>query len=473
MSGRGRRPRHPRQRTSPTVVRTHLAVITGVSNGGDTVSVHHEIELVKASLLYADTIEVLSLGNQIVREVNKFAAGDANNMWALLGALDDETLRHLGPNLDVDTFRQVLPLLAADPAALRAFASLDPEMAQLSELADILDQSKEMANSSMVEMRQVTEQMRVDSGVAELETVLDQKLVRFNENVTIGEDTDAVIASFIDELKRYLQDPTRFVLLDATMASLARSLIDEGHVRLPERAVSNASEAVLGTGILARLPAFTTAPLDEVVDLRRDLDEPLGRYRRKVSRLRSELRTGPFDQHIEAEVDALWRNEVDPAIVEIRQAMADHGLVREILRSLSGNVSDFVKGVGLPAGVTVSPPTCLTSAQLLLPVLPAPRPLLLPSPRPCATVRREGLRREPTTSTTSTKSTANSNLEAGPLAKRMTPRLRVLWSRLTYGSVFGQGLLRTRSAGSGWSRFGRYAAATGGEVHFAELYHPR
>lgn len=335
------------------MVRTHLAVITGVSNGGDTVSVHHEIELVKASLLYADTIEVLSLGNQIVREVNKFAAGDANNMWELLGALDDETLRHLGPNLDVDTFRQVLPLLAADPAALRAFASLDPEMAQLSELADMLDQSKEMANSSMVEMRQVTEQMRVDSGVAELETVLDQKLVRFNENVTIGEDTDAVIASFIDELKRYLQDPTKFVLLDATMASLARSLIDEGHVRLPERAVSNASEAVLGTGILARLPAFTTAPLDEVVDLRRDLDEPLGRYRRKVSRLRSELRTGPFDQHIEAEVDALWRNEVDPAIVEIRQAMADHGLVREILRSLSGNISDFVKGVGLPAGVTV------------------------------------------------------------------------------------------------------------------------
>jgi hypothetical protein len=236
---------------------------------------------VKASLLYADTVEVLSLGNQVVREMNKFAAGDANNMWALLGALDDDTLRHLGPDLGVDTFRQVLPLLAADPAALRAFASLDPEMAQLGELADMLDQSKEQANSSMAEMRQVTEQMRVDSGVAELETVLDQKLVRFNENVTLGEDTDAVIGSFIDELKRYLEDPTRFVLLDATIASLARSLINEGHVRLPVRAVSNASEAVLGTGILARLPAFPAAPLDEVVNLRRDLDEPLGCYRRK------------------------------------------------------------------------------------------------------------------------------------------------------------------------------------------------
>jgi hypothetical protein len=91
------------------------------------------------------------------------------------------------------------------------------------------------------------------------------------------------------------------------------------------------------------------APLDEVVDLRRDLDEPLDRYRHKVSHLRSELRTGPFDEHIEAELDAVWRAEVDPAIAEIRRAMADHGLIREILRSLGGNLSDFVKGGWLPA----------------------------------------------------------------------------------------------------------------------------
>lgn len=353
MSRRDRKPRKSRGTTAPTVVRTHLAVITGIANAGLTISVHHEIELVKASLLYADTVEVLSLGNQMVREINKFAGGDGNNMWALLGSLDDETLRYLGPDLDVDTFRQILPLLTTDPAAIRALAGLDPEMAPLCEFADVLDLGKEQADSSMAEMRQITEKMRVESGVAELQIVLDQKLVRFNENVIIGDDTDAVIASFIDELKRYLQDPQKFVLLDAEMASLARSLIDEGHVRLPERAVSNASEAVLGTGILARLPAFPTAALDEVVELRRDLDEPLGRYRRKVSDLRSELRTGPFDQHIEAEVDAVWRSDVGPAIVEIRQAMADHGLVREVLRSLSGNVSDFVKGGWLPAGVMV------------------------------------------------------------------------------------------------------------------------
>lgn len=354
MTKRGRKPRPPRRRTAETIVRTHLAVITGVANEGPTVSVQHEVQLVKASLLYADTVEVLSLGNQMVREMHKFTAGDATSLWGLLLSLDDDTLRYMSPDVDLDQFRQLLPILATlDPEALRALAGIDPEMAELPEFADVLDQGHETANSTMTEMREIAEQMRIDSGVAELESALGQKLVRFNEEVGLGGDSDAVIQAFMDQLKRYLQDPTKFVLLDATIASLVQSMIHEGLVRLPERAVSNASEAALGTGFLARLPAFTAAPMDEVLDLRRDLDEPLGRYRRKVSHLRGELRTGPFNDHIEAEIDSVWRTEVSPAVAEIRQAMADHGLVRELLRALGGDLSDFVKGGWLPAGLAV------------------------------------------------------------------------------------------------------------------------
>ena len=75
-------------------------------------------------------------------------------------------------------------------------------------------------------------------------------------------------------------------------------------------------------------------PMDEVLDLRRNLDELLGRYRRRISHLRGELRTDPFDEHIQAEIDAVWRTEVEPAVGEIRQAMSEHRLVKEQLRAL-------------------------------------------------------------------------------------------------------------------------------------------
>ena len=140
MSRRSRQVRRPRQRTAETVVRTHLAVVTGLHNTTNGVSVRREIELVKASLLYADTVEVLSLGNQMVRELHRFAAGEPINLWALMLSLDDDTLRYLGYDGDIGTLRQVLPLLLSlDPEVLRFGAAGDPDMRELAELADILD----------------------------------------------------------------------------------------------------------------------------------------------------------------------------------------------------------------------------------------------------------------------------------------------------------------------------------------------
>jgi hypothetical protein len=345
-------PRRERRRTAETIVRTRVAVITSPDNQGTTLSLKHEVDLVKAALLYADTVEVLSLGNQMVRDVNTFAAGDSTNLYALLASLDDSTLLHLDPNVrDVDQWRQLVPMLMTlDPDALRSVAAGDPELSELAEFADLLDTGRDTLESTMAEMRAVAERMRVESGLAELEPAFKRQLVRFNDKIIIDEDMDAVIAAFIAELKRYLQDPKKFVLLDADMASLARSMIDEGLVQPPQRALSNAGEAALGTGFVARLPAFTDPPMDELIDLRVDLDEPLGRYRRKVSDLRGKLQTGPFDEHIGAEIDAIWRTEVNPALSDIRQAMADHRFARELLRGVVDDLSKFVKGDIVPAG---------------------------------------------------------------------------------------------------------------------------
>jgi hypothetical protein len=280
-------PRRERRRTAETVVRTHLAVITApAQNPGSTIGFQHEVDLVKASVLYADNVEVLTLGSQMINEINTFAAGEDTNLYSLLCALDDDTLRYLDPNIDPEPFRELVPVLTSlDAEAIRELAASDPQRAALSEFADTLDESNETLRSSMAQMRDVAEQLRVESGLAELEPAIRRKLVRFNEALRLTEEPDTVIAAFIQQLKQYLQDPNWFVLLDDSVASLARSMISEGMIKPPQRAISNSGEAALGTGFLARLPAFPGAPMDELLDLRRDLGEPLGRYRRQVSRL--------------------------------------------------------------------------------------------------------------------------------------------------------------------------------------------
>src|SRR5215211_2316056 len=117
-------PRRDRKRTAQTVVGTRIAVVTAPANNGSTIGVQHEVELVKASLLYADSVEVLSLGGQMIREMNQFAAGDGMNLYSLLHSLDDETLHSMSPDLDLEQFRQFLPLLTSlNSEQIRAIAS--------------------------------------------------------------------------------------------------------------------------------------------------------------------------------------------------------------------------------------------------------------------------------------------------------------------------------------------------------------
>src|SRR5688500_5187821 len=111
LNKRGMKERRERRRTAETVVRTHVAVITAPADHGRSLSLQHEVDLVKASLLYADTLEVLSLGNQMIRELNKFTAGDSTSLYSLLLSLDDDTLQHMAPNADLEQFRQLVPLL--------------------------------------------------------------------------------------------------------------------------------------------------------------------------------------------------------------------------------------------------------------------------------------------------------------------------------------------------------------------------
>ncbi len=346
--------RPPRRKTKPDVIRTHLAVITSPSSGGVQVNLHGDVALAKAAALYADSIEILSLGQQAVQSLADFSGGPDENILALMTSLDDKTLQHLAGGSDPAQLRQAVALIGQlDPAQLQALSRTSPELAGLEGFADVLRQSRDQMTTSMQGMRDVVERMRAESGASELDVAFRSGLVRYNTRVPVSGDNDAVIAAFTREVKLYLQDPLKFVLLDSLTASLVRSMISEGLVDVPKRSIANAGEALLGTGFLNKLPTLPLATMAQVLEVREELEHPLTKYRRKVTDLRSHLLTGPFDAHADAEVHGIWRSEVDPAVSEIRQAMADHTLSRELLREAGQDLAQFVGGTFTRGGVIV------------------------------------------------------------------------------------------------------------------------
>lgn len=196
-----------------------IAVVTAPSSGSSGVSLARDVELVKASALYADEIELVSVGAVMIAGAAQLAGGGDQALLALLAALDDDTLRHLGGKDMPANWRDVLALLSR-PEALR-----HPEVA---ELARGLRASMAEAQAGLAG---TVEQMLVDSGAEELLPAIGSGLVTLSTSGFTDEtaaDTDAVMENWLALLRALLVDTKTRLLLDDQVGSLAASLIREG-----------------------------------------------------------------------------------------------------------------------------------------------------------------------------------------------------------------------------------------------------
>ena len=87
----------------------------------------------------------------------------------------------------------------------------------------------------------------------------------------------------------------------------------------------------MGAGLVARLPAFPDARVDELLQLREDLSAPLTNYRAavvRVSRTIPDIPVAELDDAVQTE----WLASVGPALEDIGNGLVEHGLVRELSR---------------------------------------------------------------------------------------------------------------------------------------------
>lgn len=269
-----------------------IAVVTSY-RAPERINFFREVDLVKAAALYADSIEVLSFSSLVYTDWGAVPEDQAQMLR--------EAIYRPGNTSDMPTFETTSDRVAAD------------------------------------------------SGVNGLLPAIRERLVTVNDSLP---RTGDVWGAFVDEMIRYFNDPTCVVLLDDLLGDILAHAIQDGRARVTSTARTSAAEAVIGAGLIARLPAFTEIPMGEVLDLRRDLNGPLVRYRSAVSRLRTD-EIDPFSRDRERIVDQLWRQHVAPALLEIEDSLADHGLVRELARSLGADIRSVVSGMPLRASVAV------------------------------------------------------------------------------------------------------------------------
>jgi hypothetical protein len=135
-------------------------------------------------------------------------------------------------------------------------------------------------------------------------------------------------------------------LFDQMSGDLLRTGVEAGVVSPSESGIARGRHSGLASDLLRRLPLFEKATVQEILDIRRELENPLIRFRGAVIEISEGIRSAAWDEDFPSDADMAFRKEVEPAILEIEEAVQDNGSLSSLL--LKGvRPGDWATGLGV------------------------------------------------------------------------------------------------------------------------------
>jgi hypothetical protein len=147
------------------------------------------------------------------------------------------------------------------------------------------------------------------------------------------------IREYFDVMAAALSDPSTHPLLDDLTAGLIRAGLREGVIKVSEAAVARGKSMGLAGALLSDLPLFDEASIDEIMDIRRELEHPLVGFRSGMVRFGEAIRSAAWDEDFPSDVDALYYRDVAPAVREIDEAVRSNSALRTFFKVVNQPVA--------------------------------------------------------------------------------------------------------------------------------------
>jgi hypothetical protein len=231
-----------------------------------------------------------------------------------------------------------------------------------------------------LQMKEIAGQILEEAGAFELVPGLRAGLLELHPLVEPGAEVsddslEPMLEGLVARTGEVLADRRAYPLFDDGMGDLIRAGLEEGLFELPARTGIHARQAGAAAGLFEELPTFPAAHVDEVLDIRKELDRPLVRFRSALAGLTERMETTAYDAEFREELHELYIAEVAPAMLEIRELIEQNSYLRRLLNHATQNDTlvggTVAAGLGVVIGHTVHAPDLLALGPLAIPAAAA------------------------------------------------------------------------------------------------------
>jgi hypothetical protein len=308
----------------PLSAPTGLTIAIGTYPRG-SLSLEVETRLTKAALLYADRVVLYS------------AIATGLESLDALGRLDDDGviafLRQIGPAIGRPEILEACDLY--DDLRRRRNRSRQEIVAAA--------QFKRTLREAVADFAGVAREVMESAGAADLTQAFDAGLVEVDPLITPEtEDTDAFGEAYFNKLATLLSDAQIYPLFDDETGDLLRAVVAEGWFELSPGGERRGKQAAIAANFIERMPALPRATMAEVLDVRRELNDPLERFRAGVTRFARLVDSPLLEDDFRAEVEDVYKADVAPALAEIREAFARNAYIKELATLTADEIEKLI-----------------------------------------------------------------------------------------------------------------------------------
>ncbi|MDR7856109.1 hypothetical protein [Tissierella sp.] len=175
------------------------------------------------------------------------------------------------------------------------------------------------------------------------------KLETFESNL---DDIDQYVFEYFSKLGNHLSNS--YALFDEESNNLMSAAISDGIINMSKIAKYKTTQASLTENLFLKLPSFEFAQIDEILDIRKELEKSLIRFRSKTSEYSKNIQTLPWDKDFEDECYILYNKEIVPSILEIQEMIEDNNIIKNLGITILTDQSMLSSMGGLVAGVAAT-----------------------------------------------------------------------------------------------------------------------
>ena len=282
-------------------------------------SLEREMNYIKSALLYADKVTLIS---PLAYMFNRLT--DKGN------SLNERTV--------IKLIEQILPL-----AKLNDTIFYEETYPVIKEFSNIIH-SKRYKSIPYVKKLEIQRQLRSftmeicevmfslvgEQHGIELQTLINKGQVEIEEfNHSLG-DLDLCVKDYCDLLTKSIQ--SSYPLFDTQSNDLMKAAVDSRIVNLSSIDKQKITHAGLTDNYIQKLPSFSEASMDELIDIKNELSKPLTRFRGKMLEYSESIQSMPWDTDFESECELLYNKEVVPALLEIEESTKDGSFIKNLGR---------------------------------------------------------------------------------------------------------------------------------------------